>query len=174
VARVFIGIGSNIEPEKNILRAVEMLGRERRIVAVSTFYHTEPERGREQPEFVNGIVEIDTDIPPEILKRDVLRPIEDALGRRRSEDAYASRTIDLDIVLYDDMVIERDDLRIPDPDIVRRPFLAIPLFELAPKLVLPGSGIRVQDVGARFRCHTMQALTEFTQLLKRSIEDGPG
>jgi dihydroneopterin aldolase/2-amino-4-hydroxy-6-hydroxymethyldihydropteridine diphosphokinase len=173
VARVFIGVGSNIDPEQNVLRALQMLGREARIVAISTFYRTEPEKRPEQPQFVNGVVEIHTDVPPEVLKRDVLRRIEHDLGRRRSEDAYAARTIDLDILVYDDIVSETDDMRIPDPDIADRPFLAIPLYELAPQLILPGSGMRVRDLGARFEDHTMQALAEFTQALKRSIENGP-
>lgn len=172
MARVFIGVGSNVNPEENVRRALHMLGREVRIVATSTFYSTQAEGRASQPPFYNGVVEVETDIPPAELKRSVLRRIEGELGRRRTGDKYAPRTIDLDVVIYDDLVVEMEDLVVPDPQIPHRPFLAIPLCELAPDLVLPGSGLRVQEVAAAHENHKMEPLPGYTELLRKDVENG--
>jgi len=84
------------------------------------------------------VVEIETNFSPEELKYKVLRKIEKDLGRRRSRDKYASRTIDLDLILYDELIVKGDNFTLPDPQIAKRPYLAIPLYELNPALVLPG------------------------------------
>ena len=70
------------------------------ITAISNFYKTSPVGGRNQPDFINGVVKIQTDRSPRQLKFDILRKIEEKLGRVRSEDKYAPRTIDLDMILY--------------------------------------------------------------------------
>jgi len=139
-ARVFISVGSNIEPAGNILRAFDLLKEKFRIVAVSTFYRTEPIGKPEQASFVNGVWCIETAMDPRALKFEVLRAIETQLGRQRSDDKYADRTIDLDILLYGDRVVDEPDLKIPDPDIRRRPFLLFALVELAAELVFPDTG----------------------------------
>ena len=172
MARVFIGVGSNIHPEENVPKAVRLLGRETRIKAISTFYLTEPVGGTGQPLFYNGVVEIETEIPPVKLKHSVLRRIENELGRKRVADKYAARTIDLDMLIYDDLVATTKDLVIPDPQISSRAFLAIPLNELAPDLVLPGSGRPIREVAQALAGHTMQPLSEFTKRLRREIESG--
>jgi 2-amino-4-hydroxy-6-hydroxymethyldihydropteridine diphosphokinase len=171
MTRAFVGIGSNIEPERNIAKALISLAREARVVGVSTFYRTRPEGRPEQPDFYNGVAEIETDLPPVELKQ-TLRRIERELGRERTEDEYAPRTIDLDIALYDDLAIETDDLTIPDPRISKRAFLAIPLFELAPDLVLPGSGIALRDIAESFCEHGMQPLTAYTERLRKEVAHG--
>ncbi len=137
--RVLVAVGSNIEPERNIPAALEMLTHHARLTGVSTFYRTAPLDRPEQPPFLNGAVRIETRLTARALKFDVLRAIEGRLGRVRTQDAYAPRTIDLDIALYGDSVIDEPDLRVPDPDIRERSFLAIPLLELEPDLVLPDS-----------------------------------
>jgi dihydroneopterin aldolase/2-amino-4-hydroxy-6-hydroxymethyldihydropteridine diphosphokinase len=173
MARVFIGIGSNLNPEENVRRALMLLGEGVCIVGISTFYLTEAEGRPEQPPFYNGIVEVETDFPPSELKHSVLRRIEEKLGRKRSEDKYAPRTIDLDVIIYDNVMINTDDFVIPDPEIGIRPFLAIPLCELAPDLTLPGSGLRIREVAAAHANHKMEPLVEFTELLRREIANGP-
>src|SRR5262245_53443950 len=98
MTRAFIGVGSNIAPEENIREALRRLTQSVHVVSISTFYR-EPAIDRpEDPDFYNGVVAIDTDLPPGKLKGAVLRRIEAALGRRRSADKYAARTIDLDLL----------------------------------------------------------------------------
>jgi len=99
MARVFVGVGSNIDPAENVPAALRLLAKEVRVVATSLFYETLPLGRPEQPAFYNGVVEIATDLPPDDL-RQLLRRIETQLGRRRSRDPYAARTIDLDLLLY--------------------------------------------------------------------------
>ena len=150
-------------------KAMNLLAESVRIVAVSTFYRTEAEGRGGQPPFYNGVVAVATEMPPGELKRSVLRKIEEELGRRRSEDKYAARTIDLDILIYDDLAVCEGDLVIPDPQIGERAFLVVPLAELAPDLVLGGTGLRLGEMAAAHAGHKMEPLREYTELLRRSI-----
>jgi 2-amino-4-hydroxy-6-hydroxymethyldihydropteridine diphosphokinase len=169
MARAFVSVGSNIDPEENTARALSALGREARITKISTVYLTEPEGRPEQPLFYNCVVEIETELSPVELKQKVLREIEKRLGRERTEDKYAARTIDLDLVLYDDLVMTTEGLTLPDPDIVRRPFLAVPLLELAPGLVLPGSGLRIAEAAAALQQNSMKPLKNYTERLRKEV-----
>ena len=135
---VYISVGSNIEPEANIPRGLQLLSRSIPLVGVSMFYRTPAIDRPEQPDYLNGVVVLETDRPPGRL-RELLREIEHALGRERTGDLYAARTLDLDILLYGDAIVSGDGLEIPDPDITARPFLAAGLLELAPGLRLPGA-----------------------------------
>jgi 2-amino-4-hydroxy-6-hydroxymethyldihydropteridine diphosphokinase len=137
----YVAVGSNVEPLRNVPAAVRLLARHVDVAAASTFYRTEPvappgEAPAARDEFVNGVLAIRTSLPPGPLKRDVLRAVEDELGRDRSAGRYGPRTIDLDLVLFGRMVIDEPALTIPSRDL-DRPFVAIPLRELAPDLVLP-------------------------------------
>ena len=170
--RVFIAIGSNIEPAENVRKAIPLLAREARIVAVSTFYRTKPLDRPGQPDFYNGVVEIETDTPPLELKQDVLRRIEQELWRTWDADKRSARTIDLDIVVYGDLVLAEGNVRIPDPEIAVRPFLAIPLAELAPGMLLPDTGRGVAEIAAAFAHHGMEPLHEFTKTLRKESADG--
>lgn len=173
MVEVFLSVGSNIRPEENVRRALLFLSREVPLEAVSTFYVTAPLERPDQPAFYNGVVRGRTPLPPTVLKFQVLRDIEARLGRRREADRYAPRPIDLDILLYGDWVVESEDLVIPDPEIAQRPFLAVPLYELAPDLVLPGSGRPLREIALAFFPHSMQALPEYTELLRKEIVYGP-
>lgn len=169
MTRAFIGVGSNIAPEENIREALRQLAQSVCLVSISTFYR-EPAIGRpEDPDFYNGVVAIDTDLPPAKLKWAVLRRIEDALGRSRSKDKYAARTIDLDLLLYGNSVISSDELTLPDPDILTRAFIAVPLYEIAPTLVLPGFGVPTREVAERFATERMQPLHEYTRQLQHDL-----
>jgi 2-amino-4-hydroxy-6-hydroxymethyldihydropteridine diphosphokinase len=169
MARAFISIGSNIDPETNVRNAVHRLGSTARVTAISTVYRTEPVGPPGQPWFYNCVVEIETDLAPRELKFRLLRSIESELGRTRSSDIFASRTIDLDLILYDELVMTAPDLALPDPDIPQRPFLAIPLDELAPGLVLPGSGLRVQEAAAALSPNSMKPLSAYTEHLRKEF-----
>jgi dihydroneopterin aldolase/2-amino-4-hydroxy-6-hydroxymethyldihydropteridine diphosphokinase len=145
VEDVYIAVGSNIEPLDNIPRALIMLKSYVTITAISNFYKTSPVGGRKQPDFINGVVKIQTDSNPRQLKLDVLRKIEEKLGRVRSEDKFAPRTIDLDMILYGVTVLDEPDLCLPDPSIRLYPFVAAPLLELAPEIILPDSKTPLAD-----------------------------
>ena len=98
MSRAFISIGSNIDPGKNVKEALCQLKKQVSIQAISTVYLTAPVSATSQPFFYNCVIEIATQLPPHELKRTVLRRIEDVLGRKRTDDKFAPRTIDLDLL----------------------------------------------------------------------------
>jgi 2-amino-4-hydroxy-6-hydroxymethyldihydropteridine diphosphokinase len=136
----YLSVGSNIDKERNIKRAVELLAEMVPVRAVSSVYETAPVGKPDQEPFLNAAVIVETDRPPEALKQDVLAVVEERLGRRRTADRNAPRTIDLDIVLYDDAVSQAGGGAIPDPELLVRPHLAVPLAEIAPDYVHPLTG----------------------------------
>jgi 2-amino-4-hydroxy-6-hydroxymethyldihydropteridine diphosphokinase len=165
----YVSVGSNIEPQENILSALDLLMARETVTGTSTFYRTEPLGRPEQEWFANGIWQIWTDTSPRDLKFGVLRHIEERLGRVRTADRYAARTIDLDIALYGDRVITEADLVVPDPDILERPFLAVPLLELGPDTVLPGSEVPLAELPVATATDDMVPLAELTLLLRRRL-----
>jgi 2-amino-4-hydroxy-6-hydroxymethyldihydropteridine diphosphokinase len=169
MTRAFVSIGSNIDPGKNVKKALLQLKKQVSIQAISTVYLTEPIGPEVQPPFYNCVIEIATQVPPLELKREVLQRIEDALGRKRTDDKFAPRTIDLDLLLYDDLTMTIDGHTLPDPDIVRRPFLAITLHEIAPGLVLPGSNASVDKAAATMSSKNMLPLNSYTDLIRKEI-----
>lgn len=171
--RVYVGIGSNIDPEPNITRALRMLADATSVTGLSTFYRTPPIGAQGSPDFINGVAEIETKIGAAELKFSVLRGIEEALGRLRGEDKYEPRTIDLDILTYGHLQICRDGLTIPDPDITSRGFLAAALVELDPEMVLPGYDERLADLLRRMHIEGMTALPDFTMRLKQEMRLEP-
>ncbi|NPV45821.1 MAG: 2-amino-4-hydroxy-6-hydroxymethyldihydropteridine diphosphokinase [Armatimonadetes bacterium] len=171
--RVLVVFGSNLAPERNVRAAVEALHRDVGVVALSTVYRTAALGRPEQPPFYNGALELDTDLPPRVLKYGVLRPLEVALGRVRTADRYAARTIDLDLALYGDLVAATDDLVLPDPDIATRPFLAVPLAEIAPDLPVPGTGQTLSQIAAEFAGAGLEPLVDYTRDLRRAIGHEP-
>ncbi len=106
------------------------------------------------------------------MKYHFLRRVESGLGRKRTEDKYAPRTIDLDLILYDDVVEQSEDLSLPDPQSLERPLLAIPLSELSPDLVLPGIGLSITQVMRGLTPKGMKAMKDFTEILRKEIGDG--
>lgn len=169
MGRAFIALGSNIEPEKNIEEALRLLSKEIRITGLSTVYRTEPVGMPGRAWFLNCVVEAATSLGAKELKFSVLRRIEDALGRVRGKGAAPERTIDLDLILYGDFTIVEEGLVLPDPEITSRPFLAIPLFELDPVLVLPGSRMSLCEVAASMRPGPMEPLKGYTEKLKKTL-----
>ncbi len=132
---VFIGVGSNLgDRHENILSAIEFLKRHRKVTVekISSFIETEPVGGPPQGKFLNGVIKIKTSLSPmELLK--FLQDIEKRLGRER-KIKWGPRTIDLDILLYDDKVIDSPDLKIPHPQMFKREFVLKPLFEIEPNI----------------------------------------
>jgi 2-amino-4-hydroxy-6-hydroxymethyldihydropteridine diphosphokinase len=169
MTRAFIGIGSNIDPGKNVKEALCQLKLQVFIQAISTVYLTEPFGPTAQPLFYNCVIQVETQLSPQELKREVLQRIEDALGRKRTGDKFAPRIIDLDLLLYDNLNMMIDAHMLTDPDILRRPFLAIALHEIAPGLVLPGSNASVDDSAATLPRDGMQPLNSYTELIRKEI-----
>jgi 2-amino-4-hydroxy-6-hydroxymethyldihydropteridine diphosphokinase len=151
MARVFVGLGSNLGDREGTIRAA--LGRlrslpETRVVRVSTLRNTEPVGYVDQPRFLNGAVEIDTELAPRDLL-DALLGLERALGRDRSASpGQGPRTLDLDLLLYGGEEISEFELRVPHPRLHERRFVLEPLAELDPDLEVPGKG-SVQTLLAR-------------------------
>ncbi|MHB0937867.1 MAG: 2-amino-4-hydroxy-6-hydroxymethyldihydropteridine diphosphokinase [Armatimonadota bacterium] len=168
MSQIFIGVGSNIEPEESIPHALDLLKQAMHVTGISTFYRTPALGNEEQPPFYNGVIAAETDFPPGTVKVDTLQDIEERLGRRRCEDRYAPRTIDLDLILYDDLIVEEADLILPDPEIIRRAFLAVPLCELAPELTLP-DGRSICAVAGELAAQPLEPLPEFTESLRLRI-----
>ena len=138
MTQVFIGIGSNIDPKKNIIAAVDALQRNFGQLSISTVYESKAV-GFEGSNFYNLVVGFDTELDPEVLTKS-LNDIEDALGRERSEERYSSRTLDLDLLLYADLVRNEEGLKLPRGDILKFAFVLCPLAELAGNLRHPVDG----------------------------------
>ncbi len=143
-----IALGSNIEKERHLPEAIRLLRRHRRIEVrkVSRFFESAPVGGPEgAPDFFNAAVVACTDLTPEEL-RDELRHLEDVLGRTRTEDKNAPRTIDLDIAYYGDLQKDFGDWSVPDPSAADAPHVAIPIADVAPTWVDPASGKTAYDL----------------------------
>lgn len=138
----YIGIGSNLDdPERQVRRAIEALASipQTRCVRVSRLYRTSPWGRTDQPAFVNAAAEIATTLTPRALL-DALLAIERQQGRHRDGTRWGPRTLDLDILLYGDRVIEAPGLTIPHPHLAERAFVLLPLADLDPALHVPGRG----------------------------------
>ena len=143
-----ISLGSNIEKERHLPEAIRLLRRHRRIEVrkVSRFFESAPVGGpTDAPDFFNAAVLACTNLAPEEL-RDELRHIESVLGRQRSDDKNAPRTIDLDIAYYDGVKGEFDGWNLPDPEAGVAPHVAIPIADVAPTFVDPVSGKTAYDL----------------------------
>jgi 2-amino-4-hydroxy-6-hydroxymethyldihydropteridine diphosphokinase len=147
----YLILGSNIEPEFNLRAAVELLTTSGTIRRVSRVWQSPPADGSNQPDYLNAAVLLQTLLHPAELRRQVIAEIETRLGRRRNPaDPYAPRTIDIDIALFNHEVLDCDGRRIPDPDILTRPFVAVPLAELNADYVHPENGRTLAEIAAAF------------------------
>jgi 2-amino-4-hydroxy-6-hydroxymethyldihydropteridine diphosphokinase len=135
-------MGANLGPrEVTLLRAVDLLGAEPGIdvLEVSGLRETSPVGNVDQPEFLNGAVAVETSLTARELLNALLR-VERALGRVRDGTHWGPRTIDLDLLVYGDEVVDEPELRVPHPRLHERRFALEPLAELEPELEIPGHG----------------------------------
>ena len=133
----YVALGSNLgDKEANLRKALELL-QERgvEIVKTSTFISTEPYGVTDQPQFLNGVCEVRTSLVPLALLHTLLE-IEQEMGRVRLRH-WGERNIDLDLLLYEDVVMDTPELKLPHPDMQNRDFVLLPLVEIAPELVHP-------------------------------------
>jgi 2-amino-4-hydroxy-6-hydroxymethyldihydropteridine diphosphokinase len=173
VTTAYVGVGSNLRPEVSIVAALDRLMQSVRVTDSSTFYRTPALNRPGTPDFLNGVWRLETGLDARALKFTVLRRIEDELGRTRTADRYAPRTIDLDLLVYGASVINDADLRVPDPDIRVRAFIACPLLELAPELVLPDTRERLASLSNVRADAGMIPAHELTALLNKTIASNP-
>ena len=133
----YVALGSNLgDKEANLRRALDLLiERGVEIVKTSTFISTEPYGVTDQPQFLNGVCEVRTSLVPLALLHTLLE-IEQEMGRVRLRH-WGERNIDLDLLLYEDVVLDTPELKLPHPDMQNRDFVLLPLAEIAPKLVHP-------------------------------------
>ncbi|MER2599716.1 MAG: 2-amino-4-hydroxy-6-hydroxymethyldihydropteridine diphosphokinase [Caldilineales bacterium] len=145
----YISLGSNIRKEYNLPAAVRLLAAHGDLLAVSAIYETAPVGNPRDPSFFNAALSLRTPLLPPQLKSEVLAQIEAQLGRQRTADPNAARTVDLDIALFNEQTWAWDKYRIPDPDILRFAHVAVPLAEIAPDYRLPATGEILAAVAAR-------------------------
>ena len=133
----YVALGSNLgDKEANLRRALELLEeRGVEVVKTSSFICTEPYGVTDQPQFLNGVCEVRTSLEPLELLHTLL-DIEQKMGRVRLRH-WGERNIDLDLLLYEDVVMDTPQLKLPHPDMQNRDFVLLPLAEIAPELVHP-------------------------------------
>jgi len=168
-SEALIAIGSNITPETNIPKALRYLSDAVQVRRVSTFYWSEPIGLQNQARFLNGACLIATELGPRELKFDVLRLIESDLGRTRSADKYAPREIDLDIALFGNISMSEPGLTIPDPEIEVRPFLAVPLAEIAPDWQVSSLGRTLGEIAGAMSLDNLSIADQVTKELKKEF-----
>lgn len=148
MARVYVSIGSNIDRERNIAAALASLREQFGELQQSTVYETEAV-GFEGDPFYNLVVGFDTALAPRELAR-LLRDIEDRHGRQRNGGKFSARTLDLDLLLYDDLVLDEPDLKLPRAEILEYAFVLRPLAEIAGQRRHPLSGFSFADLWGAF------------------------
>ena len=144
---VFLGIGSNLGDRQNNLvqagvKIEELVGH---VLAYSSTYETEPWGFQSRDKFLNTVVKIETDLTPSEVLEQTLK-IESFLGRIRGEERYSSRLIDIDILLFDDMIIDEENLKIPHALMQNRRFVLVPLCEIAAEVIHPVLGKRLDEL----------------------------
>lgn len=152
VACALVSLGSNIAPRKHLAAALEALAERCDVVAVSGVWRSRSV-GAAGPDFLNAAAMVRTPLDAVRFKFHVLRPIEERLGRVRTADRNAPRTIDLDLAVFGEGPLDVPDghggrLRLPDPDIARHAHVALPLADIAAALRLPGDGRRLAEIAA--------------------------
>jgi 2-amino-4-hydroxy-6-hydroxymethyldihydropteridine diphosphokinase len=136
VITAYVGLGSNLGDRERLVRdAAALIGCTR----LSAIIETEPWGYESQPRFLNAVAEVETGLEPRPFLTHLL-DIESRLGRERVGPRWGPRTIDLDLLLFGDRVVEEPDLVVPHPRLLERLFVLEPLAELAPGLVIPGNG----------------------------------
>jgi 2-amino-4-hydroxy-6-hydroxymethyldihydropteridine diphosphokinase len=138
----WVGLGANLgRPQQTLEQALMALRGlpGTRIVAVSPAYWTAPWGEPDQPDFLNAVACIETEQVPVVLLRALLA-IESGLGRKRESTRWGPRELDLDLLLFDRVMVDERDLSLPHPRLHQRAFVLKPLADLAPELEIPGHG----------------------------------
>ncbi|MDC2824455.1 2-amino-4-hydroxy-6-hydroxymethyldihydropteridine diphosphokinase [Rodentibacter pneumotropicus] len=154
----YIALGSNLDTPINqlnsALQAIKNLP-QTRFLAVSSFYQSKPLGPQDQPDYVNAVAKIETTLPPLSLL-DELQRIENEQGRVRLR-RWGERTLDLDILLYGNEIIQNERLTIPHYDMYNREFVIVPLVEIEPDLIFP-NGKKLAELALNFINHSMKKI----------------
>ncbi len=167
----YLSLGSNIEPERNLAAAVVWLGRWGYTQTVSTVWESAPFGFADQPDFLNAALLLETGLSAQGLRQAAITSVETALGRIRSANKNAPRTIDIDIMLFNHDILQVGQRRIPSPEVLERPFVAIPLAEIAPDYVHPETGQTLRQIAARFDLAAagMRRRDDVTLVIRRNL-----
>ncbi|AJA45775.1 2-amino-4-hydroxy-6-hydroxymethyldihydropteridine diphosphokinase [Frischella perrara] len=139
MAIVYVALGANLgdplQQAENAIAAIEQIP-QTSVIKISPFYRSKPLGPQDQPDYLNAVIKIISELSPLALLK-ALQTIELNLGRVRKANRWGPRTLDLDILLYDNQVIQSEELTIPHYDMYNREFVLYPLFDIAPDLILP-------------------------------------
>jgi len=138
MATVFLGLGSNVDPQRNLRLAVRELRRQYGSLDLSNVYQNSPV-GFEGSDFLNLVVSLKSDESPVDMHAQI-ESIHDIAGRERRNSKFISRPLDIDLLLYDDLVLDEPPIRLPRADVLNYSFVLRPMRELAPDLVHPVTG----------------------------------
>jgi 2-amino-4-hydroxy-6-hydroxymethyldihydropteridine diphosphokinase len=155
VNSVYLSLGANIEPKKNLPAAINLLSEKTKLVSTSSIWSSAPV-GFEGPDFHNAVVHIQSPLSMPELKGNVILKIEKELGRQRTSNKFAPRPIDLDIIIYNNIEVESD--------IWRYAYLAVPLVEVHPQYLNPRTGDSLINVA--------ELIKKESGISKVSIKDG--
>ena len=150
---VYIALGSNLNmPIQQLKLAIQTMADlpDTEIKKVSSLYQSQPLGPQDQPDYVNAVACLETGLSPLALL-DALQNIENEQGRIRLR-RWGERTLDLDILLYDNQIIHNEHLTVPHYDMQNREFVIVPLYEISPELILP-DGVSLQQLVKRFSSH---------------------
>ena len=158
MSRVYVAIGSNVEPELNISRAARELALLFPGARFSSWYRNRAV-GFEGDDFVNGVVGFETGLALHAVI-EKLHAVEELCGRPRNAPRWAPRSMDLDVLLYDNVVCSEPSLTLPRPDLVKRPYMLGPLAEIAPEVMHPTAGLTIGELWQRFdrEAHPMERI----------------
>jgi 2-amino-4-hydroxy-6-hydroxymethyldihydropteridine diphosphokinase len=148
VPAVYVGAGSNVAPARNLARAVAELAREFPGARFSPWYRNRAV-GFEGEDFINLVAAFDTDLPLHTVLAK-LHAIEALCGRARNAPRWAPRSMDLDVLLYGDLICDEPGLKLPRPDLLKRAYMLGPLAALAPEVVHPTVKLTIGELWQRF------------------------
>jgi 2-amino-4-hydroxy-6-hydroxymethyldihydropteridine diphosphokinase len=148
VASVYLGLGSNIAPEENLRLGIRELQHHYGALTISNVYRSKSV-GFDGPDFLNAVVGFESGDSPASIN-ELIESIHDKAGRCRGSDRYSSRPLDIDLLLYDDRVIDDGRLHLPRADVLEYGFVLGPLAEIAPDLVHPETGVSIAAHWAEF------------------------
>ncbi|MBN6068660.1 2-amino-4-hydroxy-6-hydroxymethyldihydropteridine diphosphokinase [Aggregatibacter actinomycetemcomitans] len=158
--KVYVALGSNLaDPQAQLVAALRAMNQlpDSRLISVSSFYQSKPLGPQDQPDYVNAVACLDTALSPLTLL-DELQRIEQEQGRVRLR-RWGERTLDLDILLYADQILQSERLTVPHYDMHNREFVIIPLAEIAPSFSLP-NGQSIRELMQNFAHHQMVIVKE--------------
>ena len=148
MAKIYLGLGSNVDPHKYLRLGIRELGAQFGVLELSNVYRSKAV-GFEGEEFLNLVVSLETEMSP-LEIHEVIEKMHVAAGRQRGESRYAPRTLDIDLLLYDDLVLREAPLSLPRVDILKYSFVLGPLAEIAPDLRHPETGKLITEHWAEF------------------------